>query len=585
MKKTILLLVLLPMSLLAQKHDYNWRLGASALNNPLDSNWGTTIMNFNSLSNTFTAYDGLGLMDFDITCTSISNEDGQYLFSYNGMYLEDMNNEVILNSKNLSSSGGDGGDIIPQGGIILPLPESDTKYVLLHASRNYFVGVGVAGHEIHYSIVDMEENNQKGAVVEKRHLLISDTLDGGKLTATRHANGRDWWLLVPEALSSNYYRLLVTPDGVHLEGKQDAGVPIFEGLGQAFFSPDGTRYANFASISDIKGDYINVYDFDRCTGLLSNPKAIHLFNDQPGGISFSPNSNILYLFGHKKVFQYDLTVSDVFATQQLVAETDNYLDTVYFPNMDTTYYFQHAFFLGQLAPDGKIYISATVNNNKLLHTINNPNIWGVGCDVQQHSIHIPTFNRTIPNFPNYRLGPIDGSICDSLGINNVPLSRFRYDQDTSNSLSFDFIDLSNYEPAEWHWDFGDGTTSQDTSPTHLYAGIGVYPVCLTVTNQYGSSTMCDTLYLGVVATQEVDIQVDVHVWPNPFSDYLMVSLYDYYPQNAYIYFYDITGRFLRKERVRNGTNELDVSDFPKGMVFYEVRDGVVLLGRGKVEKE
>ena len=92
----------------------------------------------------------------------------------------------------------------------------------------------------------------------------------------------------------------------------------------------------------------------------------------------------------------------------------------------------------------------------------------------------------------------------------------------------------------------------------------------------------DTLNCWPVANNEPFAQAkEVAVYPNPFGTYLTVNLPDY-PKNAYIYFFDITGRFLRKERVRHGANELDVGDFPKGMVFYEVRDGVVLLGRGKV---
>jgi hypothetical protein len=35
--------------------------------------------------------------------------------------------------------------------------------------------------------------------------------------------------------------------------------------------------------------------------------------------------------------------------------------------------------------------------------------------------------------------------------------------------------------ASWHWDFGDGTSSEDQSPEHVYAHPGEYAVTLTVT--------------------------------------------------------------------------------------------------------
>ncbi len=51
--------------------------------------------------------------------------------------------------------------------------------------------------------------------------------------------------------------------------------------------------------------------------------------------------------------------------------------------------------------------------------INRPDSLGSACDVQQHSIHLPGYSASLPNHPNYFLGPIVGSVCDSL-TNHVP---------------------------------------------------------------------------------------------------------------------------------------------------------------------
>jgi len=581
MKKILIffILTLFGSQLLAQKHDYVWQLGDSA-DNPQDSLWGRTVIDFNhSLSRPRIKYNGFPTMGFQLNNSAISDKDGNFLFTYNGYKIESHSGFFMKNGYAVGPLMHDN-DLLLQGSIILPIPGDTNKYVLLYGSPELDVNLGMAvSYDLFYSNIDMNKDGGWGEVIEKNSTLVHDTLGFGGITAVKHANGLDWWILVPRYQDGKFYKILLSSSGLKIDTINQYTSFKNNGFLHVYFSPNGNKYAKLNDISNIDGEVLSIYDFDRCTGQLGNPTTIHEYNEGAGGIAFSPDSKLLYLMAWDKVYQYDLEAPDIGASKLLVAERDEYRDTV-----DThadTFYVKPSFFMGMLAADGKIYITS-YGNNHVYHTIERPNVRGVGCRVNQHSVKIPTVKQAFPNFPNYRLGPIDGSICDSLGINNVPLSRFRYDQDTSNSLSFDFIDLSNYEPAEWHWDFGDGTTSQDTSPTHLYAGIGVYPVCLTVTNQYGSSTMCDTLYLGVVATQEVDIQVDVHVWPNPFSDYLMVSLYDYYPQNAYIYFFDITGRFLRKERVRNGINELDVGGFPKGMVFYEVRDGVVLLRRGKV---
>lgn len=44
----------------------------------------------------------------------------------------------------------------------------------------------------------------------------------------------------------------------------------------------------------------------------------------------------------------------------------------------------------------------------------------------------------------------------------------------------------------WHWDFGDGETSIDQNPTHIYDEIGQYKVTLTVTDNNGSVAIDET---------------------------------------------------------------------------------------------
>jgi hypothetical protein len=79
------------------------------------------------------------------------------------------------------------------------------------------------------------------------------------------------------------------------------------------------------------------------------------------------------------------------------------------------------YYLSQLAPDNKIYINC-LNGTLDLHVINYPDSAGAACGFCQHCIHLPAFNAfTIPNHPNYFLGPLVGSVCDTLhiGIDDV----------------------------------------------------------------------------------------------------------------------------------------------------------------------
>ncbi|GAA1273039.1 hypothetical protein GCM10009609_40160 [Pseudonocardia aurantiaca] len=58
---------------------------------------------------------------------------------------------------------------------------------------------------------------------------------------------------------------------------------------------------------------------------------------------------------------------------------------------------------------------------------------------------------------------------------------------SSNPLVVQFIDASTGTPTSWAWDFGDGATSTEQNPTHIYAAAGQYTVSLTATNAAGSS--------------------------------------------------------------------------------------------------
>jgi hypothetical protein len=72
-------------------------------------------------------------------------------------------------------------------------------------------------------------------------------------------------------------------------------------------------------------------------------------------------------------------------------------------------------------------------------------------------------------------------------------------------LSVEFTDESTNAPTSWAWDFGDGDTSTDQNPTHVYEAPGVYTVALTATNAGGGDTETKVAY--VVVTIPLEGQV------------------------------------------------------------------------------
>lgn len=75
---------------------------------------------------------------------------------------------------------------------------------------------------------------------------------------------------------------------------------------------------------------------------------------------------------------------------------------------------------------------------------------------------------------------------DLITVRPLPHAAFDYDPKTINLLQawINFDDLSTGAVA-WNWSFGDGDTTGEKNPTHLYTDTGHYTVQLTVTNQYG----------------------------------------------------------------------------------------------------
>jgi tripartite motif-containing protein 71 len=64
-------------------------------------------------------------------------------------------------------------------------------------------------------------------------------------------------------------------------------------------------------------------------------------------------------------------------------------------------------------------------------------------------------------------------------------------------LHVGFSDRSANFPTAWYWDFGDGYTSTEQNPVHIYRVQGMYTVSLTVSNVAGSNTASYQDYITV----------------------------------------------------------------------------------------
>ena len=378
-------------------------------------------IDFNSgFADTFSVWKEL---EFFATNASICDSIGELLFYTNGIYIANKENDSLKNCNGFNPGYAtdyyaDDGLGVSQGAIILPKPELSSSFTVFHISGEELDnGSQLQPLHLRYSEVDMNDDNGLGGVVagKKGVSILNDTLVWGRLTACKHANGRDWWIITHRWNSDLYYKFLLTPDTIIGPMTQHIGSAIIKDdiVGQACFSPDGSKFGYINR--NYNFDYM---EFNRCTGEFYNHVNIVLPDSNLSqGISFSPNSRFIYCNTYTQLFQFDTWSPDLAASMILI-------DTIPFvqPGIDDW------FAVEMLAPDNKIYIS-TYNGVKAMHVINYPDLPGTDCAFERKGLTLPTYNLyAIPNHPNYDLGPLPGSECDTLYLSNIPANE--------NSFSF-----------------------------------------------------------------------------------------------------------------------------------------------------
>jgi WD40 repeat protein len=225
--------------------------------------------------------------------------------------------------------------------LILSVPDDINSFYL------FTLGGSSSISGVYYSLADTRLNSGLGDITQK-NVLISSFHTWDAMAAVRHANGRDWWLVTRELIDTivsggnNFHVFHISPFGI-TEDIQSLGLSRYSDLGNLTFSPQGDRLL-FTSYNGI----IVLFDFDRCTGILSNQVIIDQQNTDIGymGACFSPNGQRIYVSTNNEesvLYQYDLTAPVIRYTQLP-------LDT----NRECLYSGGQL----RLAPDGKVYWSS-----------------------------------------------------------------------------------------------------------------------------------------------------------------------------------------------------------------------------------
>jgi Secretion system C-terminal sorting domain len=312
----------------------------------------------------------------------------------------------------------------PNNSIILP--KGNNQYYVFtctmsDSKANKYFHLGTVDtmdfDQIIYSIVDMNANNGKGKVLNKKILLHVNEypwLSLSNFTVTRHANGKDWWLIKPSSRQHQIrYKFLVTDDSIYsFQDKEDIrwfNIWLGDNVGQSCFSADGSLYAECNKYSPH-----SIYSFDRCSGQFTFKRLINIAPftkwgiDRFDAVCFSPNNKYLYTSDQYFIYQINLDEPN----DSLAVQCVSVQDTIAFPGYNTM----------QLTPTGQIQMGSWGGISGYQNAIMYPNEYGLACGFkndylvsgwQYSGTRLAPFNDP-PNMPFFALGALKGSPCDTI---------------------------------------------------------------------------------------------------------------------------------------------------------------------------
>jgi len=126
-----------------------------------------------------------------------------------------------------------------------------------------------------------------------------------------------------------------------------------------------------------------------------------------------------------------------------------------------------------------------------------------------------TWNALLQNVEEIRITLEYTDNSDIIDIDNVRISNnppiANFTSDTQYSClggSVQFFDSSSNAPTSWDWDFGDGFTSSEQNPIHLYQNPGMYDVQLSTTNIFGSDTILKENFIELADSNNLNLFSD-----------------------------------------------------------------------------
>lgn len=440
-------------------------------------------------------------MHVDEGCASISDSNGNLLFYTDGMTIYNKQHLVMANGNGML-----GGHTPTQSSLILKQPGSNSLYYVFTVHGNTWAP------GLHYTLVDMSLAAGNGSVVAKNVNIYS----GGiyeKITAARHCNGTDFWVVVRDFslidtnFSENFRAFQFGVSGISTTPVTSyfTYTANFEVVGGMRISPNGKKLACANYNYTPSNITFELFDFDNSSGVVSNSVALQtsFINNVNSifasgyGVEFSPDGTKLY--GSLASFYSNSNNGDILEWD-LCAGTNSAIalsQTTIGAATGTNYFGVGSL---QLAKDGKIYVahSTTSGSVEALSVINNPNGFGAASNFSYGVVSVPSYSPSwgLPNYGSYyflqrpAVPPFTATTNTTVGcfgkVFNAPVIQ--------NTVAL--CPAASFSVNSYAWDFGDplsGNTNTSflTNPSHNFSAPGNYTTQLIIYYSCGGGT--DTL--------------------------------------------------------------------------------------------
>ncbi|MEZ4953664.1 MAG: hypothetical protein R2825_08810 [Saprospiraceae bacterium] len=369
-----------------------------------NSKFGISIIDFTHQEITVSPFNldyfpiGIG-----VGSTFICDKSGELLLLSNNCEVFDKNLQALPGSYPLVTSEiavwdcEDYGDTpILESSLLLPGLGNDSIFYLINKdnviSQEYVTVINLG---LYFSKIRLQKDSSLTFLGQEQ--ILTDTLNGARLTAGINNDGTKWWVMVKKHFSDVFHLFLVG-------GEEGVEGPFTQAVGDVLddvemqtststFSPDGKMLALHSDLNQAL-----LYDFNNETGVLSNFRRIpYLPSTEQGaeGTAFSFDSKLLYVTAGRDLYQIDL-------------ETESWEHIAHHSSLDSTGWpvgMGHML----LGPDCRIYISPGTTSFPV-HVIHHPNEKGQACGFEPLALQMPTnVDAHFPNLPMYRFG----GDCDS----------------------------------------------------------------------------------------------------------------------------------------------------------------------------